>query len=314
MSCSFVLSTSSASLEPRCRHVAVVHKQNVYLYGGMDSNYEQFTQHIWIYASISNTWTQHNTTGETPTHTIQSTATIITNNNTSQLVLFGGSDGDYNYSNDIHILNFQTYQWKQMSSKGTKPRARCAHVQWSTPTVIVVFGGRGLGVNFNDIHQLDIASMTWTQPSTFGEPPSHRAFCSYTKKGNEGFVFGGHGKGAGYHNDLHAFNLVTNTWRLLNTHGPLPPGRQYATMNTVRCELFICGGEDDHDDVLSDCWAFNTEKEVWRKLGNFDGRCGHTACEVGDKVLVFGGEKVLVFGEENTSREIISSLGHFSFT
>ena len=31
------------------------------------------TQHIWIFDTISHTWTQHNTTGEIPKHTVSST-------------------------------------------------------------------------------------------------------------------------------------------------------------------------------------------------------------------------------------------------
>ena len=312
MSCSFVLSsTASPSPEPRWGHVAVVHEQRIYLYGGEGSDDKQYdTHHIWIFSS--NKWTKQTTSGETPTHTIQSTASIITNNNNiPQLVLFGGYD-DNNNSNDIHLLNLSTFSWKNKRTKGTKPEERRGHVQWSTATDIVVFGGGDRrGVYFYDIHRLDIASMTWTQPPTFGEPPSRRYGCSYAKVGDEGFVFGGYGGnylngGYNFFNDLHAFNLVTNTWRLLNTHGQLPPARELATMNTVRGELFICGGNDSSVyGVFSDCWVFNIGEGLWRELGKFDGRYGHTACELQDEVMVFGGR--------NVERETISSLGQFSF-
>ena len=308
MSCSFALSsTTSPSPEPRSSHVAVVHEENLYLYGGWDSKNKQLTQHIWVLASVTNTWTQHNTTGETPTHTISSTATIITNtnNNIPQLVLFGGYDDDGNYSNDIHILDMKKFHWTKPATKGKKPKERAGHVQWSTPTEIVVFAGfacGGVGY-FNDIHRLDIASMTWNEPPTFGEPPSPRRGCSYAKKGDEGFVFGGEDGGNNLQ-DLYAFSLITNSWALLNTHGQVPSVRHSATMNTVRGDLFICGG-DDGRDVLSDCWVFNTGKGVWRKLGRFDGRFIHTACELGDKILVYGGN--------NTKGESLSSLGEISF-
>ena len=49
--------------------------------------------------------------------------------------------------------------------------------------------------------------------------------------------------------------------------------------------------------VLSDCWVFNIEEKVWRKLGEYDGRWAHTSCEFGDEVFIFGGMIQLVVSQ-----------------
>ena len=183
------------------------------------------------------------------------------------------------------------------------------HVQWCTANSIIVFGGWDDGRSlFNDTFHLNTNTMEWTRPSITGTPPTGRFLSSYTQRRyEEGYLFGGYDNNYNYFNDLHAFNLTTNTWRKIAPSGPLPPVRQSATMDVVRQhQLVVCGGSDGRG-ALSDCWMFDVERNEWKELKghNFVAQSCHTSCNMGDELLIFGG-----WGAKD---EVLGSLGCFSF-
>ncbi|KAL7696338.1 Kelch motif containing protein [Lotmaria passim] len=56
--------------------------------------------------------------------------------------------------------------------------------------------------------------------------------------------------------------------------------------------MVIYGGYDMHNEVQSDCWAFDMVNERWERLrcrGEAAGRAGHECCVVGCRMLVTGG-------------------------
>ena len=292
------------SPEERCAHVAIAQGKKLFVYGGLGENNEEYRHHIWVYESEHNSWIQYNTTGDIPEFVCGSRATLIKN----QIFLFGG----YNkgkYSNDVYVLNLDTHQWKFIETTGEKPSQRRSHVQWRTSNDIVVFGGAaGGGRYFNDTFRLDIDTMMWTQPSTTGTPPTRRSASGYSQRGyEEGYLFGGWYSGNMF-NDLHMFDLTTNTWREIIPRGPLPTVRFGATMNVVhQDQLFVCGGVGSGGVVLSDCWMFDVERNEWKelKVNNFVARSHHTSCNIGEEVYIFGGW--------DANRKTLGTLGRFSF-
>ncbi|KPI90475.1 hypothetical protein ABL78_0405 [Leptomonas seymouri] len=56
--------------------------------------------------------------------------------------------------------------------------------------------------------------------------------------------------------------------------------------------MIIYGGFNSHNEVLSDCWAFDTVNERWERLqcrGEAAGRAGHECCVTGCRMVVVGG-------------------------
>ena len=278
------------SPEARHSHVAIAQDKKLFVYGGEGKNDEQYRQHIWVYDTEHNSWDRHNTTGDIPDHVWGSRATLVKNT----IFLFGGSY-NYQYSNDIYSLNLDTLQCKLIEATGEKPSQRCSHVQWRISNDIVVFGGYAYvdktNRYFNDTFRFNIDTMMWTKPSITGTPPTRRTGSCYSQRGyEEGYLFGGY-DGNNRFNDLHIFNLTTNTWRKIIPRGPLPLLRYGATMNVVRQDqLLVCGGWGS-GVALSDCWMFDVERNEWKelKVNNFVARRFHTSCNIGEEVYIFGG-------------------------
>lgn len=105
-------------------------------------------------------------------------------------------------------------------------------------------------------------------------------------------------------NTVHEFNFDTRCWKELvpnpSADGHMvncPKPRRHASLVVHGCSLFVYGGFDANDHVLSDMWEFNIERSVWSKVKyrvshNNDpptGRAEHTAIVYLNRMFIFGG-------------------------
>lgn len=109
-------------------------------------------------------------------------------------------------------------------------------------------------------------------------------------------------------NSVHEYNFDVREWKELhpgssnmvvdNHHNmSIPKPRRHASLVVHGSSLYVYGGFDANDNVLSDMWEFNIERMTWTKVQyrvshNNDpptGRAEHTAVVYLNRMIIFGG-------------------------
>merc|ERR1712196_464104 len=124
-----------------------------------------------------------------------------------------------------------------------------------------IFGGYDGNQYLNDLWVFSISSKTWTLLKPRGELPSVRDSHSavYSPDANVMYVFGGYSVEV-YFNDVWAYDVSQNLWRLLKPEGDAPSERdRHTAIYTARSNSMVVFGGGGNDD-LNDVWSlsFNT--------------------------------------------------------
>jgi N-acetylneuraminic acid mutarotase len=207
------------------------------------------------------------------------------------LVLFGGSDSNGNFFNDLWGFTQKT-SWTQLwDGTGTAPSARASPGVANLGKNIIVFGGYAgnSDVDVSDTWQWN--GTAWTQLHPTSAPPKRSSMMMATL-GDTVVVFGGI-------NDLQVTDYAdtwvfdgTNWTRANPTHAP--PARSYpsfATAATGAPSILLFGGLDDSTlEVFGDMWSFDGTD--WTQLQPSElpvERADAVMAPVTDGVLLFGG-------------------------
>ncbi|EEY64005.1 uncharacterized protein PITG_02522 [Phytophthora infestans T30-4] len=95
-------------------------------------------------------------------------------------------------------------------------------------------------------------------------------------------------------NDMHSFNLETNSWSLIRTTGEVPYPREGASMIVYNQSCVLFGGYDHDLGYLNDVHVFNFETRVWSSLetkGTAPTGCHHPLVTLhNNSLIVFGGQ------------------------
>uniref|UniRef100_A0A7S4A982 DUF4110 domain-containing protein n=1 Tax=Pseudo-nitzschia australis TaxID=44445 RepID=A0A7S4A982_9STRA len=137
------------------------------------------------------------------------------------LYLFGGEyfDGIENIVLD-ELLRFdvQKKEWKQILTPLPRPSPRCAHSCVSYKYYLYVFGGELANSDqyhhYRDLWKFDVRTSTWTEIKA-KNPPSARSGMKCLVWKNYMVLFGGFFEAlreTKWYNDVHVFNLQTETW------------------------------------------------------------------------------------------------------
>eukprot|EP01067_Filipodium_phascolosomae_P007655 Filipodium_phascolosomae@DN6212_c0_g1_i1.p1 len=81
------------------------------------------------------------------------------------MYVFGGFDGSIIY-NDLHELDTETFQWKNINLSTGVPDGRASHSACADDDLgmMYIFGGSGRNFgasNKNDLYQFDLLSQQW---------------------------------------------------------------------------------------------------------------------------------------------------------
>lgn len=116
-------------------------------------------RHLHVYNSTANRWTQVSTVGGCPSmagHSATMQGTLM--------VVFGGLHcvnpvGPFSSSNDVWVLDLQTYMWSKRNTTTPKPWARYGHSQISLDDnhMLIVGGCGGPNMLLNDVWLLEIS-------------------------------------------------------------------------------------------------------------------------------------------------------------
>lgn len=177
----------------RGQHVAIVHGDKMYIYGGGFSNTAGDVRNdTWEYNIAANTWTQK---ADGPSARRHPAAAVLG----SAMYMSGGYSATPAKLNDFWEYNIAANTW---TSKATGPSARFAHALVGSAGRLFLFGGGGAGSYLNDLWRYTVADDTWTQLSPTGGPPSGRYGPKGASYAGHMYIFGGATSDVNYLNDV----------------------------------------------------------------------------------------------------------------
>uniref|UniRef100_A0AAR2L9X7 Rab9 effector protein with kelch motifs n=1 Tax=Pygocentrus nattereri TaxID=42514 RepID=A0AAR2L9X7_PYGNA len=182
----------------------------IYVYGGLREG--QRYNDIYMLDTLTWKWKLINAKGNVPSLAYHSA--IIYK---SEMYVFGGlqpsrSSGGKACSNALYIFNPEHELWYQPIVEGDRPLPRFGHSTTLLPNKLVIFGGRKTAAYLNDLHILDLGFMEYTAVKYENMPPLARGFHAALPVSDNRVLISGGCSALGALQDLHLFNLDTNSW------------------------------------------------------------------------------------------------------
>ncbi|GIY19854.1 kelch domain-containing protein 3 [Caerostris darwini] len=172
--------TSGMIPKPTDGHSACVIRDDMYIFGGYEEGFDNFSQKTYKLNLITFTWQELNTSGALPSERDFHTASAFGN----RMYIFGGRSfenlHDY-YPNDIVYLDVDTLMWIKPVCSSANPCGRRSHSAIVYNGEIYIFGGYDgkQEKHMNDVHKYNPVTSVWTELKFLGTPPSpRRRHCS----------------------------------------------------------------------------------------------------------------------------------------
>src|SRR5262249_59658161 len=188
-------------------------------------------------------------------------AAVILDGKRDRVLVIGGSDGNYDYS-DVWALSLTgNGAWAPVTTSGTPPsgRSTMAAVLDTLRDRVVVYGGMASGNPLGDVWELTLAGTpTWAPLTPSGTPPAARRgpAAVYDMAGDRLLVFGGY-DGSAILDDLWELSFAgSSQWPPLAPNGGPPPGRYYHSMvyDPAGARAFVYAGIHTAAPYLDDAW------------------------------------------------------------
>ncbi|XP_004495646.1 uncharacterized protein [Cicer arietinum] len=257
------VATTGEKPGPRDSHSAVLVGHKMIVFGG--TNGFKKVNDIHILDLFTKEWVSPKCEGTPPSPRESHTATLVGG---ERLVVFGGSgEGDANYLNDLHILDFRTMRWSNPEVKGDLPVPRDSHCTLSVGNKLIVYGGDSGDQYHGDVNLLDMETMIWTRLKNQGSSPGVRAGHAAVNIGTKVYIIGGVGDKR-YCNDIWVFDICTCLWTQLDIHGQQPQGRFSHTAVVADTDIVIYGGCGEDERPLNELLVLQLAAEHPNGLNN----------------------------------------------
>ncbi|KAL1139782.1 hypothetical protein AAG570_006759 [Ranatra chinensis] len=231
----------------RYGHSAVTYGKNIYIWGGR--NDQVSCNKLFCFDTETYLWSCPATSGSIPCSRDGHSACVIGHN----MYIFGGFEEEFEiYSQDVYVLNLQTFHWSFVLTQGPPPEYRDFHTATAIGNRMYIFGGRSdwIGPHSSDddfypnqIMYLNTSTMQWHKPKTFGECPVGRRSHSAFVYDGDLYIFGGYnGVFCQHFNDLHKFCPRTQTWSEVFTLGIPPKKRRRQVCIVIGDRMYLFGG------------------------------------------------------------------------
>lgn len=218
-------------------------------------------------------WSQLAPTGSLPP--AREGHVAVYNSRTNTMVVFGGTDCNGNYFNDLWILNNAdgstgTPSWTHaMPTTSPSARSQSTATYDSVNNIMTLFGGAAGSTAFNDVWTLSSSqgAPTWKQLAPTGTAPVARSGHSavYDSTNNRMIVYGGNNSAKTTLNDLWILTNAngkgaTPAWTKMTATAPSPFRSSHtAIYDSVSNQMLVFGGTtqipktftDDHVMVLT---------------------------------------------------------------
>lgn len=248
----------------RYGHTAVAYGNKIFVWGGR--NEESACNQIFVFDTVTLTWSKPRATGMVPVARDGHTACIINH----RMYVFGGFEEDIDrFSNDVYFLDIAEMKWHYVMTSGEVAKFRDFHSASAIGSYMYVFGGRGdLNGPYgshneeycSDIIYFDVESNRWHKPVTTGDiPKGRRSHSSFIVNGML-YIFGGYnGLTEEHFNDLHCFNPRTCEWKQIQPHGKPPVRRRRQSCIPINNKVYIFGGTSPWLEVLGEVHSNDSE-------------------------------------------------------
>ncbi|KAJ4883747.1 Galactose oxidase/kelch repeat superfamily protein [Raphanus sativus] len=182
--------------EAREAHSATLVGKRIFIFGGCGkasgSDDEVFYNDLYILNTETLMWQRAVTAGNPPSARDSHTCSTWKN----KIIVVGGEDLDDYFLSDVHILDTETFVWKQMKTSGQVLTPRAGHVTVALERNLFVFGGFTDSQNlYDDLNVLDVETGVWSKVAAIEEGPSARfcagAVCLGPYKAGSVFFLGG---------------------------------------------------------------------------------------------------------------------------
>nr|VDC88717.1 unnamed protein product [Brassica rapa] len=216
--------------EPDAReaHSATLVGKHIFVFGGRGKvpglDDEVYFNDLYILNTETITWQRAVTTGTRPF--ARDGHTCSTWNN--KIIVVGGEHFEGEYLSDVHILDTDTFAWKQMKTSWQQLTPRAGHITVAIERNLFVFGGfRDPQSLYNDLYVLDVETGVWSKIVAMEDRPPARfsaaAVCLGPYKAGSFFFFGGCNKNLKPLDDTYYFHTdgVVEA-RSTQTRGRLP--------------------------------------------------------------------------------------------
>jgi len=298
----------------RSCHSAIYDAANerMIVFGGYGAQGERFSD-VWaldLSTPGAESWTQLSPAGTLPA--ARSYHSAIYDAPNARMIVFGGSDADYERLNDVWALDLSApgaESWTQLSPSGTPPAARSEHgaIYDTSNGRMIVLGGFDAGREINDVWALDLntpGAETWIALSPSGTPPSpYYGYKSviYDAPNERMIIFGGWGDRE-YLNNTWALDLSVpgaEAWTTLDL-SPSARSEHSAIYDALHERMIVFGGWG-RGRVLDDVWMLDLSTpggETWATFSLAevlpDVHIGHSAIydAQNKRMIIFGGTDV----------------------
>jgi N-acetylneuraminic acid mutarotase len=158
--------------------------------------------------------------------------------------------------------------------------------------LLFIFGGYSDGATyFKDLFELNLDTKRWRFIRPKQRLSLGRHSASAVLYNNKIYLFGGIATGTQKMNDILAFSLEKNEWKLITPRTPPPSGRWGHSAVVYNGAMYVMGG---FGDIFSnDLWRFDFKTKVWTPvLTNGKPprpRHFHSACIFRNKMYICGG-------------------------
>jgi len=165
-----LVNTRGSSGLNRCRHTANIHKDEMYVFGGIEDS-ENSLNHLWKLNLNDLIWRKCKTTGEQPKkrHSHRS----VTFND--KIYIFGGYlVSDSQNTNDLFVLNPEELHWDRITPQGFIPGPMRGMTLQEDNGKMYLFGGHDGDSYSNESFVYDIRENIWDTIQTKNQPPAIR--------------------------------------------------------------------------------------------------------------------------------------------
>ncbi|CAG9315592.1 unnamed protein product [Blepharisma stoltei] len=251
---------------PRMHHSLVLISTNLYLFGGVNKN--TYLNDLWLYDSISDSWSIVTAKGAAPSarasHAAASQGKVF--------LIWGGETID-GYVNDMYKFEPSSKVWTEIipdsSSFPSKRKGACMVVD--IPYVYIFGGLTDTGAS-NELWSFDIGKNEWELIDYNGKVPSAAyPTCEVITQNNTKFIYAmyGYTDGSAPLGSIYAFSVESKTWIKIYDPAPDIPysNRAGAAIKYLNNKVLVIGGEEWSTDPRKDVYFFDLSKQKTLQIG-----------------------------------------------
>jgi len=280
--------------DPRLWCSSVVFQGKLYIYGGhttqgvLSNLISNVRSDFHVYDTAAHKWKEisHSMNGKTEHKCVVY----------DDCLWFVGGYNGYDYTSDIHKFDPATGESVIVETAGGEVFSRrSALTALVNKNNLYTFGGwNGFSRTwYNDLHVYNFDTKIWRAINPSGTLPLRRTSHSAVIYNNKMYVFGGF-SGEEYLNDMHEFDMETETWTEIShlCKGDIPLPRSRFCAAVLGDCMYILGGWNKVG-YFNDFYRFNFVTRVWTNIHNtnFSIPCisQYSLATDGDFLYIFGG-------------------------